>query len=123
MKIQLPDNYKELFTLAEMDTVKEFIKYEKDDTEKPADALRAIGSAWTGFPVDVIATDTPTACKNWRADDGITATVSGWIAWTDYSGRRCENRVAFIQSTLWDRWQIGAPDFTPNVFCRIYDER
>lgn len=124
MKIRLPKNYRDAFTLTELEQARGFIAYMKEDGITAAEMLETIGRALTGEHVDVITAEPSEVIKDarveWSAETGrMTGTVSGWVTWSEWNGCESTEYVAHIDSTINEYWQT-APEFPPRAYVRKF---
>lgn len=129
MKIKMPKDYKDTYTLADVERAKAVIACEKEDEETAAGyAMYAINEATRdGAPflgiVEIIKAEATTAknCRVWNAygDDTMnTETMDVWIEAT------AETSYGFIKvgAYLTDIWQTGSEEYRQHEYIRIFEE-
>ena len=115
MKINLPKNYRSIFTLEELDQAKTFIAAEREDTTTPAEVLETI--ARYAFPerysAHTLTVETVEACGDHRIEwDPCTGRFTAWIAGWVYMDTPAGEMVVRIGTTLYEYWNVG-PDHAP----------
>ena len=122
MKVTLPKNYKEQYTIAQVEQMKAVIAAEKDDTETV--------KGWATYAVNEAIKDdidciveiykaTAETCMNnraWNAYSEDTGMVDVWIEAV------AETSKGFVKvgAYLSDIWQTGAEDYRTRMYVEKY---
>ena len=125
MKVKLEQNYKDYYTLANLDEAKAVIEFEKNEDESTVEewATYAAREACKNAPLDLFADDIITAdaytarnSRVWNAYGDGTGDMDVWITGIA-KGHKC-----FIEfgAYLSDIWQTGAIDYKHHMWIERY---
>lgn len=124
MKVTLEKNYKEYYTLADLEAAKLVITSEKEDEETPKGwAEYAVREALKGkcdYLNHVIEASAETARNSriWEQYGEGTKNFDVWISAT----AETDNGFIKIGAYLSDIWQTGATDYRNNMFIQYFKE-
>lgn len=122
MKVTLEKDYKDFYTVSDLERAKEIIKIEKDDLETPKGwAEYAVREALKGtdeFDRDVLEASARTA-KNRKAWNCYYEGSYDMDVWITATARTSKGMIE-IGAYLSDIWQSGAAPYKNNMYIQYY---
>lgn len=124
MKVKLDKNYRDLYTLSDLERAKAVIKFMKEDTSTVKEyAQYALIEALRGTGVydhEIITAKAHTAGNRraWNAYGEDTTTMDVWI---EALARTSEGFIEF-GAYLTDIWQTGAEHYKQNMYIKRFKE-
>lgn len=133
MKVRLPKDYREHYTLNDVDRAKAVISYLKEDTEKPEYyaemAVREVLKDIEGGSLDAVITANAETAKNAGVYDlygdgtenmDVLVSFIAKCYFCDNDGCHC----GFIEGEAYlsDIYQTGAVRYSENIYRRVYKE-
>ena len=121
MKVTLEKEYRQRYTLEDLDRAKAVIAYEKENDEETVKgwaeyAAREALKGTDDFYMEVLKAEAHTAknCRAWNAYGEETGDMDVWITAT------AETEKGFIKigAYLSDIWNTGAEDYTSHMYIR-----
>lgn len=124
MKVTLEQNYKNIYTINDLERAKMVISYEKDDEETAKGwAEYAVNEALKGrddWCREVIKAEAHTA-KNYRAWDAYGDETKDMDIWIDAIAET-SNGFITVGAYLTDIWQTGSEDYRQHMYTRYFKE-
>ena len=124
MKVKLDKNYRDLYTLSDLERAKEVIKFMKDDTSSVKDyAAYAIIEALRDtkvFDREIITAEARTA-RNRRVWDAYGDGTGSMDVWIEALAKTSEGFIE-VGAYLTDIWQTGSDHYKDNMFIRRFKE-
>ena len=122
MKVTMPENWKQIFTMEKVEIARQIIRQEKDDDETPAGwAEYAIREALkdSGDYLSEILRAKAEIAGNYRANDAYfegSGQMDVWIS----AVAKTANGFIEAHAYLTDIWQTGAASYKEHMFIRYY---
>ena len=124
MKVTLDKNYRELYTLSDLERAKEVIKFMKEDTSTVKEyaeyAIREALKDTDVFDGEIITAEAHTAGNRrvWDAYGEGTASMDVWIT------ALARTSEGFIEcgAYLTDIWQTGSEHYKQNMYIKRFKE-
>ena len=124
MKVKLEKNYKDHYTLSDLERARFIINYEKEDEYTVKDwaeyALREALKGKFDWLREVLKAEARTAknCRAWNLYSDDSADMDVWIDAT------AETSYGFIKvgAYLSDIWQTGATEYQDKMYIRYFKE-
>lgn len=131
MKITLEKEYRTRYTLEQLEQARAFIRYMKEDSDKPEEMLLSVCHHIAGIdqPEKILSVEPMTTWRDYRvpydAETGhFTAALAGWVLyWGKDENGRYHSRVAYVSTTLYDYWQICSDTVIKNAYIRVFNEQ
>lgn len=123
MKVTLEKNYREYYTLEDLDIAKQIIKEEKEDEFTAKEwAKMAVGEALkdsSDFLIEVLSA-TATTGGNADAWDRYFDGSRHMDVWIEATAKTCDGYIE-IGAYLSDIWQTGAEPYKHNMYIQKYE--
>lgn len=124
MRVKLEKNYKEHYTIADIERAKEVIAYEKEDEMSIKDwveyAVREALKETYDSITEILKAEAHTAknCRAWNTYSDTSEDMDVWVSGV------AETSKGFIKigAYLSDIWQTGAIDYADKMFIQYFNE-
>lgn len=124
MRVKLEKNYKDIYTIGDLERAREVINYEKEDEMSIKDwveyAVREALKNTNDYAVEILKAEAHTA-KNCRAWNTYSDTSEDMDVWVNGVAETSEGFIK-IGAYLSDIWQTGAIDYTDKMFIQYFKE-
>ena len=119
MKVTLPKDYKEIFTMAQLEAAKQVIAQEKDQDEETPAGWAKMAIAEEGSYPEKILEATATICRNCRIWNQYTDESRDLDVWIEATAKTTEGFME-IGAYLTDIWQSGAKPYKNQMYIVKY---
>ena len=122
MRVTMPENWKQIFTMEKVEIARQIIKQEKEDTETPAGwAEYAIREALkdSGDYLSEILTAKAEIAGNCRINDAYFVGSGQMDVWVSAIAKTAKGFIE-AHAYLSDIWQTGAMPYKEHMFIRYY---
>lgn len=124
MRVKLEKNYKDHYTIADLERAKEVIAYEKEDEMTIKGwveyAVREALKDTYDYTTEILKAEAHTA-KNYRAWNNYTDTSEDMDVWVSGVAETARGFIK-IGAYLSDIWQTGANDYADKMFIQYFNE-
>lgn len=124
MRVKLEKNYKDIYTIGDLERAREIINYEKEDEMSIKDwveyAVREALKNTNDYVTEILKAEAHTA-KNYRAWNTYTDTSKDMDVWVRGVAETSKGFIK-IGAYLSDIWQTGATDYADKMFIQYFKE-
>lgn len=124
MRVKLEKNYKDIYTIGDLERAKEVIAYEKED-EMPINgwveyAIREALKNTNDYATEILKAEAHTAknCRAWNNYSDTSEDMDVWVSGTAETSRGFIKIGAYLS----DIWQTGAIDYADKMFIQYFKE-